>query len=233
MIQINLLPDVKREYLKSQQQKHLFIIASVIVSLIAISGLVLLFLYVQVIQPRHRANLQKDIDSGIQTLKNTKDAVKIVTVQGVLEQIPALQDTKMITSNIFGYLTDFTPQNVSYSEVRLDLTSSTLSLSGETTTLEQTNVLANNLKSASFVYTQSEKQQSLQPFSEIVFGSLGKTSDSTNGKGVTFQIDMKINPQIFKQDVKKGKINVNGSSEQLLLPTDDLFTDIAKPGVTP
>ena len=88
MSQINLLPDVKREYLKAQQMKRAFTVVSVLITVAVVSALILLFIFVQFGQPRHIKNVQTDINASISKLKQTKDAVKIVTVQGVLEQIP-------------------------------------------------------------------------------------------------------------------------------------------------
>lgn len=230
MIQVNLLPDVKREYLRAQQVKHMFTVISILATLTTLSLLVLLFVYVQVVQPRHRANVQKDIDSSTAELKNKKDAVKIVTVQGVLEQIPGLEDKKLITSKLFGYLVEFTPREVSYSEVKLDLAANTLSLNGQTTTLERANVLANNLKSAEFAYKQDDASQKVKPFTNIVFNSLGKTDQAEDNKNVSFQITFQLDPVMFNQKTTGGKITVNASSEELLLPSSQPFSETALPG---
>lgn len=233
MIQINLLPDLKKEYLRSQQMKHLVVVGAIFASLLSMAVLTLLFMYVQFVQPRHRANLQNDIDSGIQEMKDKKDAVKIVTVQGVIEQIPALQDKKPKTSFLFNYLTGFTPNAVSYNEVKLDLSTNTLSLTGQAQVLEQTNELANNLKSATFTYNQNGSQKSIKPFSKVVFASLGKAEQTTtNGKLVSFQLTTTLDPIMFDQAITEGNLAVNAASEQLLLPTAQPFS-AAPTGATP
>lgn len=223
MVQVNLLPDVKQEYLRSQQVKYLVVVAAILFSFVSLIILGLLFAYVQVVQPHHRTNVQQDIDGGIQELKNKENAVKIVTVQGVLEQIPALQDKKMLTSSLFTYLTNFTPKGVNYSEVKLDLTNNTISVSGQANTLEQTNELANNLKGATFTYTQNDNQQDTKPFSRVVFASLGKSEQSTSGKEVAFQLTFTFDPVMFSQGITNPALSVNASSEKLLLPTEQVF----------
>lgn len=223
MIEINLLPSVKLEYLKSQQIKHVVVIGSIFISLVSVGLLALLFLYVQVVQPRYQSNVQAKIDSALEDSKNKKDAVKVVTVQGALEQIPALQDKKLITSNMFIYLKEFTPRDVSYSNVKVDLTASSLVLQGSATNFEQANVLANNLKSAKFTYDKSDKKQTVSPFTDVVFDGLTKSVQSQDGKNVSFQITLKVDLTIFDQSIKDGKITVNASSEELLLPSDKPF----------
>lgn len=225
MIQVNLLPDVKRDYLKAQQMKHMVTVVAVMVTLAAVGLSLLLFAYVQIVQPRHLKNVQTDIDSGISELKSTENAVKIVTTQGVLEQIPGLQDKELVTSLLFGYLNSFTPRDVSYSEVKLDLSTNTLTLSGQTTTLERANVLANNLKSAKFTYKRDSAEQTTTPFSNIVFTSLGKSEQSNSGKSVGFSIGFTIDPVMFAESTKEGKITTNASSEELLLPTATPFSE--------
>jgi hypothetical protein len=232
MIQVNLLPNVKREYIQAQQMKHTFIVVSILAAVAAISLAVILFVYVQVVQPRHRANLQKDIDTALSEIKSRPDAVKIVTVQGALEQVPGLQDKKLITSNIFKYLGEFTPRDVSYGEVKLDLTTNTITLAGQTTTLERANVLANNLKSAQFSYKENDQNSTLKPFSGVVFGSLGKVEQATDNKGVSFQVTFQVDQKLFSQKISDTKITVNASSEDLLLADDKPFNTTI-PGVMP
>lgn len=223
MIQVNLLPDVKQEYLRTQQVKHAVIVGSLIASVTVLVITLLLFAYVQVVQPQHRKNLQRDIDRNITAVKNKQNATKIVTVQGVLEQLPKLQDKKTITSNLFGYLTGFTPRDVSYSEVKLDLGAGTLSLSGSAKDYEQANVLANNLKSAKFTYKNGDSQTTIKPFSSVVFQTLSKAGQSNNGKPVGFQLTVVIDPVMFAQDTTDTNLQVDASSEQLLLPESKLF----------
>lgn len=233
MIQINLLPDVKREYLRSQQMKHLFIVGAVLVSMAAIALLVLLFLYVQVWQPTFRTKVQKDIDTSISDIKAKDDAVKMVTVQGVLQQITGLQDKKQISSKAFDYLKSFTPRDVAYDKVSIDLTTMQLSLSGNTTSYQSANVLANNLKSAQFTYTKNDVPQTIKPFDQIVFKSLSQATQSSNNRPVSFQIDMTFKPDIFAQDIKDVKLKVDASSDKLLIPSDKPFSNDKPNNSTP
>lgn len=223
MIEVNLLPAVKREYLKAQQMKHAVIVGSVLISAIAVVVLALLYMYVNIVQPQHQKNIQKDIDAAQQEIKSKENGVKIVTVQGVLETLPGLQDQKLITSNLFTYLTSFTPREVSYSNIKLDLEGNTLVLQGTATNFEQANILANNLKSAKFTYKQDDDQQTATPFSNVIFDGLSRSDQAQDGKSVSFQITLTVDPVIFSQAVKDGAISVNSSSEDLLLQSEQPF----------
>jgi len=223
VIEVNLLPAVKREYLKAQQMKHAVIVGSVLISAIAVVVLALLYMYVNIVQPQHQKNIQKDIDAAQQEIKSKENGVKIVTVQGVLETLPGLQDQKLITSNLFTYLTSFTPREVSYSNIKLDLEGNTLVLQGTATNFEQANILANNLKSAKFTYKQDDDQQTATPFSNVIFDGLSRSDQAQDGKSVSFQITLTVDPVIFSQAVKDGAISVNSSSEDLLLQSEQPF----------
>jgi hypothetical protein len=223
MVQINLLPDVKREYLHAQQSKHAFIVGAALVSVISIVLLGFVYAYVEVVQPRHQTNLQTDIDNGIAQSKEVPDGVEMVTVQGALEQLPELQDNKQITSRLFKYVNGFTPKDVSYSEVKLNLTDNTLSLRGQTTNYEQTNVLANNLKSAEMTYTENDAQNVIKPFSQVVFTNLGRAEQSQSSQNVSFQIDTIVDTTMFSEGVSKIELKVSADSKELLIPTAKPF----------
>ena len=174
------------------------------------------------------AATQAQVDMAINKIAETKqvpNAAEMVTVQGALEQLPGLQDKKTITSRLFTYINDFTPRTISYSEITLDLTTNTLTLRGQADNYEQTNVLANNLKSAQLSYSQNGNQATSQPFSQVVFSNLGKADQSTIGKPVSFQLGLQIDPLLFDQSLSSVSLKVDAASQQLLIPTDKPFVD--------
>lgn len=223
MIQINLLPDVKQEYLRTQQTKHTVIVGSALISAVVLGVTVLLFVYVQIVQPQYQRVVQNDIDKGIQELKEKPDAQRLVTVQGVLEQMPALKDQQQVISRIFNYLKEFTPRSVAYNQVNLALDTSTITLSGGTVSYEQANVLANNLKSAKMTYRQGDSDQTASPYQNIVFNSLSKAENANDGRPVTFELTFQFNPLLFNPTISNQKVTVNASSEELLLPSSQPF----------
>lgn len=223
MIEINLLPQVKKDYLKAEQMKHTVIVASVLLSVVSLVLVVLLFAYVSVVQPQHQKNVQTDIDSGLTDLKSKDDAVKIVTVQGALETLPGLEDQELATSRLFVYVAGFTPRSVSYSNLKLNVEESVLTLQGTASNFEQANVLANNLKGAKFTYVQNDSEESAKPFSDVVFDGLSRSEQAQDAKNVSFQITFAFDPIIFNQSIEGGKLQVNASSEDLLLQDEKPF----------
>jgi Tfp pilus assembly protein PilN len=224
MIQINLLPEVKQLYLRSQQTKHTVIVTAILVSIVTLILLILMFVYVQFIQSMHRDNLQKDIDSSVHQLKRKKNAVKIVTVQGALEQLPEIQNKKVLASSLFEYLKSFTPRDVGYDTVTLDVVNNSLTLQGGANSTEKANILANNLKSAKFSFTKENETQVVNtPINNILFNDLSKAEQSQQGRAVTFNIVFTFDPLLFSQGISNKKLTVNAASEELLLPTATPF----------
>ena len=92
MIQFNLLPDVKIEYIKTRYRKRMIMLISAIASGVTFTIFVLLFLFVRVNQPKHMKDLDKDIKSTVSKIQETKDLDKILTIQNQLNSLPALHD---------------------------------------------------------------------------------------------------------------------------------------------
>ena len=63
MVQFNLLPDVKLEYLKTQKTKRTVLLGVISVTALAVFIFILLFLIVNVFQKQHLANLDKNIET--------------------------------------------------------------------------------------------------------------------------------------------------------------------------
>ena len=85
MIQFNLLPDVKLEYIKAKKSKRLVALISTLTCAVAIALVVLLFTVVNVFQKQHLSDLNADIKKYSTSLKNTKDLDKILTIQNQLK----------------------------------------------------------------------------------------------------------------------------------------------------
>ena len=61
MVQFNLLPDVKQQYIKAVYRRRLITLVCVVVGVAFLVIFVLTFLFVQVNQTRHLSHLDKDI----------------------------------------------------------------------------------------------------------------------------------------------------------------------------
>lgn len=176
MIQLNLLPDVKLEYIKARQKKRLVISVASIASAVFLSIMLALFIYVKVVQNEHLGNLNKDIVAKTKELKEKPDLEKILTIQNQLSSLPQLHDDKFIGSRLFDYLNQLTPNEATISDVIVDLAATsqstaaspttttsdsggtkTLTIKGNTDSLTVVNKFVDTIKFTGFVVNDAEK----------------------------------------------------------------------------
>ncbi len=234
MVQFNLLPDIKLEFVKTRRLKYVMVIVSLFVGGIAISVFLFAFLFVNVVQKNTLSNLQDDIQRYSQDLKSEKDLDKILTVQNQLGALTSLHEKKPVTSRLFGYLTQFTPDQASLSKLTVDFSEKTMSLGGSAPSLDAVSIYTDTLKATAYTSGPSVTAKSLndvcpnisgnqaavpprmvldkdahcvvppKAFSEVVLEKFGRDE-----KGATFTITLKYNPDIF-DDTKE---------IQLIVPT--------------
>lgn len=191
MIQFNLLPDLKREYIKAKRQKHITIVVSMLTAATSLFIFTMLFLTVHVFQQTHIKNLDKDIAANKKTLESTPDLNKVLTIQNQLSSLPGLHDKKPVTSRLFTYISQITPANVSIGNISLDFDNETMSLSGGADTLSTINKFVDTIKFTT--YKVGGEDSSDKPFSKVVLSSF-----SRGEKDSTYNISLTFNPAIFE-----------------------------------
>lgn len=194
MIQFNLLPDIKQQYLKAQRQKHLVMFVSTVAIIAAVAIFVVLLLVVQVWQKKSISDLNSDIKRYSSELSNTNDLNKILTVQNQLKSLTALHDKKAVANRTFSYITQVTPEKASISKLNLDFALNTISISGSADSLETVNTYVDTLKFTKYK-TSGDTSQSGNAFTNVVLSTFGRT-----GTGATYTITASFNPVIFSED---------------------------------
>lgn len=199
MISINLLPDVKIEYLKTQSIKHRFISLAVIVSIVAIGSLVLVAIYVKVIQPVQFSKTQKSVKKLSSKLSTDQGNLEVATLQNQLKALNEINSTKPAMSRIFNYLQSIIPKAVQLSSIQVDSGLGTITIQASADSLKTANVFSDTLKYTNFEYKDaSQNKQSSTAFSSVQFNELGK-SDSE--KGVSFSVNFKYDSKFFDSTI--------------------------------
>jgi len=132
MIQINLIPDIKRELLRAQQMRRTAISISIFAGIIAAGAVVALgiILGVQVV---HQNIVQTNIDSEYKTLKGVDNIENVLTIQNQLTSIQSYQDKRTIDSRLFdvlGAINPAEPNSAKFSSIKLDPLSQTITIEG-------------------------------------------------------------------------------------------------------
>lgn len=228
MIQFNLLPDLKIDYIKAQRLRRTMTSIAAIVTIVSVSIFILSFGANQ-LQKKHLKDLNKDIARDISRLKGQPDIDKVLTIQNQLQSLTALHDTKPAVSRVFGYLNQVTPNNTSISGLTIDFVGHSVGLRGTSDTLSSLNKYVDTLKFTTYKVEGSDKP--VPAFSAVVLSSFGLTP-ATNGKpsSSSYSINFTYDPIIFdiKQKVTLTVPSLVSTRSEVDKPTE-LFTKSVEP----
>lgn len=177
MIQLNLLPDVKKEYIKAQRTKATVVSASILVTFGSIALAILLFVIVYVAQPGLIGFKQGEIDEKSENLRSVEDIDKYLTIQNQLEALPELHDGKVIYSRLFGFLKVLNPappNNIRLSTLQVDEENKIILFTGVTSGFQAFSVFQDTLRNAEVTY----KNEAGEEVKEKLFTEDGITIQS-------------------------------------------------------
>lgn len=190
MVQFNLLPDVKLEFVKTQRTKRLLTLVSLFASVGALAILFLSFVSVDVIQKKSLSDLNDDVSKYSNQLKSVSDLDKILTVQNQLGTLTSLHDKKPVTSRLFGFISQVTPAQASLNSLSIDFTTNQLTVGGSAPSLDVISTYTDTLKATQYKIAGSSS--TTHAFSNVVLSSFSRTD-----KGATFTITLSFDPLIF------------------------------------
>ena len=199
MIQFNLLPDIKIQYLRANRQKHTVVLVSTLVTVLSVALLAVLLVIVYGLQKKNIVDLNSDIKTSSSELQSTKDLNKILTVQNQLKALPQLHNDKAVASRLFAYLGQATPPNASNNRTIADFTQHTISISGTSDTLNTINLYIDRLKATTYRTTDASNggtsdNADVPAFSQVTLSSFGR--DNTTA---TYTVTMNFDPIIFSE----------------------------------
>src|ERR1035438_5492831 len=130
MIQFNLLPDVKLQFVKANRLKHSVSVIAVIAAEGAFGIMVILILTVDIIQRAHMNSLNSQITSITSDLKNTSNLNQVLTVQGQVNALPSLHAQEPVATRLSGFISDLTPAKATISQLNINFTSNIITING-------------------------------------------------------------------------------------------------------
>ena len=207
MVQFNLLPDVKLQYIKSQRTKHLVTFIAMVAGLIAIGLLLFSMSVVYLVQKNIILNLNSNITKYSKQLTAIPSVDKLLTVQKQLNTLTGLHEKKPVMSRLFPYLQQLTPQAVSLNKLQIDNVASTISLGGTADSLDTVKVYTNALKAATYTVDGGTPTKA---FSDVVLSNFSRDT-----KGANFTITAKFDPTLFSLTSNvKMQVNVVADDSQ-------------------
>ena len=195
MIQLNLLPDVKLEYIKAQRARRLVLTICILATAVSVL-ILLLLLSADALQKKHLKDLSKDITSESSKLQNEPNINEILTVQNQLESLTTLHSDEPAAPRLFDYLNSVTPANISITDMKIDFTAQTISITGNSDSLSNVNKYVDTLKFTS--YTSGNSTDASPAFSNIVLSSFSLNTDTQDpSQAANYTITASYDKNIF------------------------------------
>ena len=193
--QLNLLPDVKMDYIKAQRMRRLAISIALLVSAAAIALLVFL-VGAEGLQKKHLSDLSHDITTNSNKLQGKPQINKILTVQNQLESLTTLHTGKPAASRLFGYLNELTPAQIDITDCKIDFTQQTENITGTADSLSSVNQYVDTLKFTK--YTSNTTPGAKPAFSNVVLSNFSLSGASqSNGHPADYTITLSYDKNIF------------------------------------
>lgn len=197
MIQFNLLPDVKLEYIKAARTRRIVMGVSIVVTVVSVLLFVSLFSTVHFVQKKSSQDLSKDIAAASDKLKDIPDLDRILTVQNQLNSIPSLNSQKPATERLFGFVTVTTPKDVAINKLNVDFEQHLITVTGTAGSIDKVNTYVDTLKFTKYKLTDDESAGQKLAFSNVVLSTFSRDKTTT-----TYTIDLNFDPAIFDATLK-------------------------------
>lgn len=236
MIEINLIPDVKRELLRAQIIRSRVITGSTLIGSISVAIVISLALYVFAGQTVRDTLANNDIKTNSESLLNVPDLAKTLTIQNQLTKISALNGDKKIDSRIFDILAAIippAPNDIQVSSLIIDAASTGITIEGQAlNSYAAVEIFKKTIEGAKVNYVDADGAAQ-----ELVLASSISTSNTSYGESTTgdkvlrFTMAFTYAPEVFSPASKSVAISIatqgNRTDSFIGIP-NSIFVDRAK-----
>jgi len=211
MIQLNLLPDLKKEFLRSQRMKRLVI--SIAISATVVAGILtaILATTVYIGQTIVISALDSSIKDNFKKLQNNEEIDKYLTVQNQLNSLDALHNQRYAYANLFDYLQQLNPSDphsVMLSTASIKKEMRELTLEGTIATFESLNNFKTTLEQAQLSYNIGDDVKTIALFSRVELLQAGMSVQNGGAPRVSFRIRLVYPDEAFIATATKQKITI-------------------------
>jgi Flp pilus assembly protein TadG len=238
MIEINLVPDVKQEFIRAQRVRAQVISWSIFVGVIAVGAVVLLAVYVFGVQFGRSIYADSQIDNGYKTLSKTTDLSKLLTVQNQLTKITELHSASPETSRIFDTLTSVippAPNDIQISDLVVDTSLNNFTFTGVAPSgYAALETFKKTLSNSVVEYTpatdgsnQSSSSQTVPLASDISISDVHYGLDANNNRVLTFSMGFTFAPELFDNTLSNVHIvikDIGNNTDSYIGVPKSLFT---------
>jgi hypothetical protein len=211
VIEINLIPDVKQEYIRAKRVRTLVVSGAIIVGIASVGIVVLMAVYLFGIQALRSTLADNAITEKSNKLKEVPDLANMLTVQNQLAHVTTLHDEKNIDSRLFELLTVINPakpNQVVYSSVRVDSENKLIHIDGQAANgFVAADVFKKTILATTFSFGQDNETKTEPVTQNVSISNMSYGEDSTGAKVLRFSIDFEYNEALFARNSKDAIID--------------------------
>ena len=226
MIEINLLPNVKRELLKTRAMRNRVISISFLVGGVSIAAVVVLALILgsQFAAEAVQGGVIKDRNDKLMAVE---DLNKVVTIQHQLTKINEQHSGKKINSRIFDVVTavnPVAPNNVSFSDIKVNPESKTITLEGSAVNgYSALETLKKTILNTKVQTTDGDKSSEVSLTKEIKDGDTSFGENSEGKKVLQFSFSFEYAEELLAP--------ANNGTVSVLTPTGKVDVTDSRQGI--
>lgn len=226
MIEINLLPNVKRELLKTRAMRNRVISISFLVGGASIAAVVVLALILgsQIAAEAVQSGVIKDRNDKLMAVE---DLNKVVTIQHQLTKINEQHSRKKINSRIFDVVTavnPVAPNNVSFSDIKVNPESKTITLEGSAANgYSALETLKKTILNTKVQTTDGDKSSEVSLTKEIKDGDTSFGENSEGKKVLQFSFSFEYAEELLAP--------ANNGTVSVLTPTGKVDVTDSRQGI--
>lgn len=226
MIEINLLPNVKRELLKTRVMRNRVISISFLVGGASIAAVVVLALVLgsQIAAEAVQNGVIKDRNDKLMAVE---DLNKVVTIQHQLTKINEQHSGKKLNSRIFDVVTavnPVAPNNVSFSDIKVNPGSKTITLEGSAVNgYSALETLKKTILNTKVQTTDGDKSSEVSLTKEIKDGDTSFGENSEGKKVLQFSFSFEYAEELLAP--------ANNGTVSVLTPTGKVDVTDSRQGI--
>ena len=226
MIEINLLPNVKRELLKTRVMRNRVISISFLVGGASIAAVVVLALILgsQIAAEAVQNGVIKDRNDKLMAVE---DLNKVVTIQHQLTKINEQHSGKKLNSRIFDVVTavnPVAPNNVSFSDIKVNPESKTITLEGSAVNgYSALETLKKTILNTKVQTTDGDKSSEVSLTKEIKDGDTSFGENSEGKKVLQFSFSFEYAEELLAP--------ANNGTVSILTPTGKVDVTDSRQGI--
>lgn len=226
MIEINLLPNVKRELLKTRAMRNRVISISFLVGGASIAAVVVLALIFgsQIAAEAVQNGVIKDRNDKLMAVE---DLNKVVTIQHQLTKINEQHSGKKLNSRIFDVVTavnPVAPNNVSFSDIKVNPESKTITLEGSAVNgYSALETLKKTILNTKVQTTDGDKSSEVSLTKEIKDGDTSFGENSEGKKVLQFSFSFEYTEELLAP--------ANNGTVSVLTPTGKVDVTDSRQGI--